>query len=125
MTSLRFNLHPQLYALTRLPADSPLPDWPRGAFVSVSRTPREITIACEQTAVPAGIESRGGFQCLEIKGEYPLDAVGVVAAATTPLAQAGISVFAFSVWSTDYLLIPREDLTTAVTALRGAGHAID
>jgi len=42
-----------------------------------------------------------------------------------PLAEAGISVFAFSTFDTDYLLVKAADTPEAVVALRAAGHLVD
>jgi len=91
----------------------------------MTRGSREITIVCAEGEAPAGAETRGGYRCLEILGEYEPEAVGVVAAATAPLARAGVSVFVFSAWSTDFLLVAEVDLGRAQSALRHAGHAID
>jgi hypothetical protein len=41
------------------------------------------------------------------------------------VAQAGIGVFAVSTFDTDYLLVKRADLSTAVAVLRGAGHEVE
>ena len=125
VTPLRFAVFAPAYALTRLPPDAEFPLWPRGGFVTVTRGPREITVVCEEAAVPAGLETQGGYRCLEIRGEHTLDAVGVVASATAPLARAGISVFVFSVWSNDFLLVPSTHLAEAFRALFEAGHTID
>lgn len=113
------------YALVRLAPDAAAPILTAGDFVSISRTRRELTIVCEQRVAPKGAEVQNGFRCIEIIGEYGLDAVGVVASATAPLAAAGISVFVFSVWSTDFLLVAHQDIARALDMLRAAGHAID
>jgi hypothetical protein len=39
--------------------------------------------------------------------------MGVLASLTTPLAQAGMSVFSMSTFDTDYLLVKEADLTEA------------
>ena len=49
---------------------------------------------------------------------------GVLASLTTPLAEAGVSVFAISTFDTDYLLVKAEDLERAVDVLRRRGHTI-
>jgi hypothetical protein len=43
---------------------------------------------------------------------------------STPLATAGISIFAVSTYDTDYVLVRHDDLDRAVRALREAGHNI-
>jgi hypothetical protein len=48
----------------------------------------------------------------------------VLAGLATPLASAGISIFAVSTYDTDYVLVRDDDLDRAVRALREAGHNI-
>ena len=47
---------------------------------------------------------------------------GVLAALASPLAAAGVSIFAISTYDTDYLLVREETLAEAVAALCAAGH---
>jgi hypothetical protein len=42
-----------------------------------------------------------------------------------PVARAGVGVFAFSTFDTDYLLVKAERFAEAVTALRAAGHLVE
>jgi hypothetical protein len=44
---------------------------------------------------------------------------------TTPVARAGVGVFAFSTFDTDYLLVKAERYSEAVAALRAAGHPVE
>jgi hypothetical protein len=124
MPSLKLLLHRDTYALVRLPSGSPAPDWVRGRFQSVSRSPRELSVIAEEACVPAGCTSQGGLRCLEVDGEFSLDAVGVVAAVSAPLAAAGISLFLVSVWSTDFVFVAQQDLERGLEVLRAAGHAV-
>jgi hypothetical protein len=55
----------------------------------------------------------------------PFTLVGVLASLTTPVARAGLGVFAFSTFDTDYLLVKAGDMPKAVAALRAAGHLVD
>jgi hypothetical protein len=55
----------------------------------------------------------------------PFTLVGVLASLTAPVARAGVGVFAFSTFDTDYLLVKAADLPAAVAALRAAGHTVE
>jgi hypothetical protein len=112
------------YALTQLPADSQHPSWLRGRFAAVLRSSDEVTVVAEEWSVPAGLPTKGGFCCLEIVGSFGLDSVGIVAAATRPIAEAGISLFVYSTWSTDFILVAEDDLDRAKFALNAAGHVV-
>ena len=124
MPQLILLLHRETYALARLPPDVPWPDWVRGRFQCVSRSARELSVIAEEACIPPGCTSQGQLRCLEVGGQFSLDAVGVVAAVSAPLAAAGISLFLVSVWSTDFLLVAQADLPRALAALRAGGHAV-
>jgi len=42
-----------------------------------------------------------------------------------PIARAGVGVFAFSTYDTDYLLVKEGEMHKAVAALRAAGHEVE
>ena len=62
---------------------------------------------------------------MRVAGAMPFTQVGVLASLTTPIARAGIGVFAFSTFDTDYLLVKQADFLQAVAALRAAGHRME
>jgi hypothetical protein len=110
------------FAVARLPGDADLPAWAaEGAFASVTRTPDEVSVICEDAALPAGSRAERGFRCLRVAGSIPFSAVGVLESLTRPLADAGISVMAVSTYDTDYLLVRAGDLAAARDALLAAG----
>jgi uncharacterized protein len=115
---------PKRYALIQLPADAPLPTWPRGRFMAVLHSSDEVTVVAEEWSVPDGLAKKGLLCCLEIVGPFGLDSVGIVAAATRPIAEAQISLFVYSTWSTDFILLAEHDLDRAKAALASAGHAV-
>ncbi|HET6574420.1 MAG TPA: ACT domain-containing protein [Fimbriiglobus sp.] len=55
----------------------------------------------------------------------PFTLVGVLASLTSPVARAGVGVFTFSTFDTDYLLVKAERFSEAVAALRTAGHLVE
>jgi hypothetical protein len=122
---LELSLLPERLAISRLAADSPVPDWAtRGPFYSLTRTRDELSIVTELSRVPAGIQSQPGWRALKVHGPFVLSEVGVLAALATPLAEAKISLFAISTFDTDYLLVASETLPAAIAALERTGHTI-
>jgi hypothetical protein len=117
-------LLPDLYVVCRLPADASPPPWAAGEFVSITRTPDELSLVCRQDAVPAGIRCEAGWRCLRVAGRLDFALVGVLASLLVPLAGAGVSVFVASTFDTDYLLIREADRARATEALQAAGHTI-
>jgi hypothetical protein len=114
------------FAVCKLPPGSPIPPWATtGDLFSVTRAPDELSVVCLQEAVPEGVVCERDWRCLRVAGPIPFTLVGVLAALTTPVAKAGVGVFAFSTFDTDYLLVKAGDTPKAVAALSAAGHLVD
>ncbi len=113
------------FAICRFGAKALVPSWvDHGGFWSVSRTADELSIVCEEDLTPSGMRAERGFSCLKVLGPFDLSEVGVLAALTTPLAAAGISMFAISTFDTDYIFVEEKILPDAIDALREAGHVV-
>jgi hypothetical protein len=111
------------FAVCRLAADAPVPDWAAGGpLVSATRTGDELSVVCREEAVPEGVRCESGWQCLRVAGTLGLSLVGVLASLLDPLAEAGISVFVVSTFDTDYLLVKQADFPRAVDVLLRAGY---
>jgi hypothetical protein len=121
---LSISILPPLLAVCRLPPDAALPPWVRGPFHSVTRTSDELSIVCEDEAVPPDVRAERGWRALKVNGPIPFELTGVAAALVAPLAEARISVFLLATFDTDYLLLKDDVFERAVTILRGAGHEI-
>jgi hypothetical protein len=123
---LKLKLLPGLFAVCRLGAEAAIPEWAlAGPLYSFTRTPEESSIVCQESQVPKGIQSEKGWRCFKIQGPLPFEMTGVMASLVDPLAQAGISLFAFSTYDTDYVLVKEATLVQAIQALTAAGHTID
>jgi hypothetical protein len=77
---------------------------------------------CQEQALPEGTKCDKGWSCLRVAGTIDFSVVGILVSLVTPLAEAGVSVFAISTFDTDYLLV--KELTKALRALQSAGHDI-
>jgi hypothetical protein len=122
---LNLSLLPERFAISRLAADAPIPDWAtRGPFFSVTRTGDELSVVTELSCVPVGVQSQPGWRVLKVHGPFVLSEVGVLAALARPLAEAKISLFAVSTFDTDYLLVASDTLSAAIATLERAGHTI-
>ena len=113
-------------AVCRLEAGSEVPPWvDRSAeFVSVTRTTDELSIVCAQDKVPEGVQREGPWRAFRVKGPIVMTLIGVVASLASPLADAGISIFAISTFDTDYIMVHEPDFDAAVAALTEAGHVV-
>jgi hypothetical protein len=124
MTHLRLTILPQRIAVCRLPPGAPIPGWVRGPFTCVTFTPEELSIVCDDDAVPGDVQAERGWRCVKVEGPIPFETTGVAAALVGPLADAHISVFLVSTYDTDYLLVKEETFARALDVLRTAGHEI-
>jgi hypothetical protein len=115
-----------LFAVCGLPAGSPIPAWAlTGSFVSITRTPDEVSIVCPQANVPPGAQSELGWRCFQVPGPLDFALVGILARLIAPLAVVGVPVFALSTFDTDYLLIRHTDVNRALAAWAAADIDVD
>ena len=124
---LALSVAPERLAIARLDPGDAFPVWAMHAEArlwSVTRTPDELSVVCDDGAVPPSVERvERPFRAIRVDGALPFDAVGVLAALAAPLAAAGIPVFAIATFDTDWLLVREEHLPRAVEAL-GARFAV-
>lgn len=121
---LEFRLHPGDWAVCRLDPSAPIPSWTEGpGFLSITRTHHELSIVCLRQRVPTEVRHEAGWACLELAGPFAFNLTGVLAAFLDPLAEAEVPIFALSTFDTDWVLIPAEELPTALAALAAAGHS--
>jgi hypothetical protein len=122
---MKFKIIPGRFAVCQLPAGSPVPAWATaGAFASVTATPEELSIVCEESAAPAGVKAEKGFACFQLAGPFPLDSVGILRDFLEPLSAAGVPIFAVSTFNTDFVLVPDAKKALALELLQGAGHEL-
>ena len=121
---MRLSILPDAVAVCRLASDASVPDWARGAFLSITRTADELSIVCDDDAVPADAQAERGWRVLKLEGPIPFEMTGVASALLAPLAAARISIFLISTYDTDYLLLKAATFSRAVDVLRGAGYDV-
>jgi hypothetical protein len=123
--TLAFTLLPERMAIARLEHDSPIPTWASGgAFTSITRTPHELSIVCEERAMPREIAAARGWRGLMLQGPFALTETGIAAEFTAVLGHAKVSVFVISTYETDFVLVPEKSLDVAISALERAGHSV-
>jgi hypothetical protein len=113
-------------ALCRLPATDAIPEWTTLArtFLTISRTPTELSIVADESVVPVDVNAQRGFRAIRVDGPLPLDLIGIFAAMASPLAAAGVPIFPIATYDTDYLLVAASHFDRAVRVLEEAGHRV-
>jgi hypothetical protein len=120
--TLRFRLLGGSFAVARLDASATIPEWSnRGEFTTVTRTPEELSIVCDEDAAPDDVRAERGWRALQLEGPIAFELTGVAARFTAALAARAISVFVISTFDTDYLLVKATALDAAIAALREDG----
>lgn len=126
--SLTLDRLPGRYAVCRIGPGEPVPEWvplaAGGPLVALARTADELSVVCDEQAVPEGVRAERGWAALRVRGPLDFSLTGVLASIADPLSDAGVSIFAVSTYDTDYLLVPADKQPAAIGALQRAGHLV-
>jgi len=123
---MRLRLLEDLFGIIKLTPPQAFPAWLSGASMFfVSQTEDEYAIMCPQHVIPEEVSASTGYRCLRVEGDMTLDAVGVVAGVSKPLADAGLSLFLISTHDRDYVLVHQRDLENAINIYQKAGFTVD
>lgn len=115
----------ETFAISSLKRDSPLPDWATSSdFFSITRTFDELSIVSPQEKVPAGVDINKNWRCLKVQGPLGFSITGILASLSMPLASEGVSIFVFSSYDTDHIMVKQYELEKAVEVLQKAGHTV-
>ncbi|MBP3035166.1 ACT domain-containing protein [Arthrobacter sp. zg-ZUI100] len=117
------------YVIARLPPEAAAPAALLAArltdgFVSVTRTPQELSIVCPAALAPDAAEIDGTWAALYASGPIPFGLTGVVTSLVAPLSAAGCPVFVVSTFDGDILMVPSAQYETARGLLHAAGHTL-
>jgi hypothetical protein len=116
----------ETFAISTLKRDTPLPGWATASeFFSITRTYDELSIVCPQGAIPAGVEINKNWRCLKVQGPLGFSITGILASLSMPLASEGVSIFVFSSYDTDHIMVKQYELDKAVEVLRKTGHSVE
>lgn len=126
---LTLSIMDSMFGIYRLDPGSEIPAWAyEGSFISITRTPEELSVVCPESSIPANIPEKvraeRGWKCLKVEGPLDFGLTGILAGISRVLADHGISIFAVSTYDTEYLLLRENDLKYAVRALEEADYEI-
>lgn len=113
-------------AVCRLPANSPVPAWAfaKGPVNSVTRSAEELSVICNETAVPAGVRAERGWRVMKVENTLNFALTGILVSLADPLAEAGVSIFTVSTFDSQYLMVKEASIELALKILVNAGHEI-
>src|SRR5260221_13708927 len=109
MKKLSLSLLPHKYAVCQFHPDKHIPYWALlGDFVSLTRTPEELSIVCQQDNVPDDIEAERGWGCVQVQGAFGFSVAGGECSRGFSPANTGIRALGNVIFSTHYLLFQKE-----------------
>jgi hypothetical protein len=119
INKLKLSVLPEKLSICRLDANSQIPDWVgRGSdFFSTTKTSDELSVVCEEKAVPKNIKAENDWRAFKIEGPLDFSLCGILVSLLVPLAKAKISVFTISTYDTDYILVKEDKLDKAIQVL--------
>jgi len=122
MDQLKIQLLDEKFAISKMPQFAELPSvFAKGEMCFVMRTDEDLTIICPEFMAPDNGQQEIGYRCIRTSGQIPLNTPGVVISLVKPLTDAGISIFAASTFTSDYIFLMEEHLVKATQALQHAG----
>lgn len=114
-----------LFAICKLAPGDDIPVWSTESdFLSVTRSPDELSVVCDQQLIPRAVQCSRNWRMLAIDGVLDLQMTGVVSGLLLPLARVDVSVFVLSTFDTDYFMVPEHMLEQASETLKAEGHRI-
>lgn len=118
--------YPEKLVVAGLPAGSDVPEWAESSSVfAVIATAEETTVVCAGRDVPKKVRTIGPFAGFAVEGPLAPELTGVLSGLLAPLAEAGISIFTLSTYSTDWVLVPLEQADGAQEEWRRRGHRVE
>ncbi len=122
---LKLEILKNRYGVCKLESGTAIPGWISGkGFFSITGTPEELSLVCEEELIPEGVKSEKGWRIFKVQGPLDFSLIGILSAISTCLAEAGISIFVVSTYETDYIMVREKGFQQAVTALIKAGYEI-
>ena len=94
-------------------------------FYSLSNSQEELSLVCPEQILIQSENNSPNWKCLKVAGPLDLNLTGILAGLSDTLAKAKISIFAISTFETDYVLIQKQVLETAKSALKSAGYKFE
>ena len=122
-TKIVLSILEETYIIHKLDQSTNLPEGlTECEFYSLSSSQEELSLVCPDQILIQSENSSPNWKCLKVAGPLDLKLTGILAGLSDTLEKAKISIFAISTFETDYLLIQKQVLETAKTALKSAGY---
>jgi len=91
----------------------------------IGKTNEELSIVCKSAIIFPTQKSDDGWKAIKLIGPLDLSEVGILAEITKILSEAGINIFALSTFDTDYILVKKSKIDSAVKAFQTNGYVLE
>lgn len=101
---------------------------PPAVFLSpiyfISKTPDELSVVCPSSIELDSLEHEDDWVALEVLGPLGFSLTGILSNISGVLAAANISIFVISTFDTDYILVKKDAVPTAIKELRNNEYRV-
>jgi uncharacterized protein len=91
----------------------------------IGKTDEELSIVCKSSIKLSAQKTDDGWKAVKLIGPLDLSEIGILAGITKILAEAGINIFALSTFDTDYILVKKSKIDSAVKVLQTNGYVLE
>lgn len=85
----------------------------KARFFSLTKTDDEVSLVIDTACAPSNQFASAGWNVFKIIGPLDFSLVGILEKVIHPLSKNNISVFAVSTFDTDYILVKKEQVSSA------------
>jgi hypothetical protein len=122
---LTLKLLNECFTIHSLPEHSDIPPQVFSAPIYfIAKTFDEVSIVLPQSIAIESDEAEPDWQALEVVGPLDFSLTGILSSISTVLANKKISIFAISTFDTDYVLVKKDTLDAAITALESNDYHV-
>jgi len=114
------------FTIHRLNPDDEIPiELSQEKYFWIGKTDEELSIVCESRIKFSTQKTDDGWKAIKLIGPLDLSEIGILAGITKILSEAGINIFALSTFDTDYILVKKSKIDSAVKALQTNGYVLE
>lgn len=95
------------------------------SFISITSTGDEISVVTADNSLKGFKNAEDGWRVLKIDEILDFGAIGVIRNISRILADINTSIFVISTFNTDYIMLKRDRLESAVDALQKNDYSIE
>ena len=122
---LTLKLLSECFTVHRFPANNDIPSQVFSAPIYfIAKTFDEVSIVLPDNIAIDSTKSEPDWQALQVVGPLDFSLTGILSKISTLLADEEISIFAISTFDTDYILVKKDTVSSAVNVLKANDYQV-